>query len=439
MKLRAIAGLGLSAFLLGGTMVGCTHGGQIASAGTRSDAAIARQATSSADKAKSLIAKGDATKAVSFAETAVALRPQDAGYRALLGQAYLKAGRFASAHAAFADVLSLTPGDGRAALNLALSQIAEGDWAAARETLSDNARAIPAADHGLALALAGDPAGAVALLVSAVRSPDADVKARQNLALALALSGRWKDAREVAGMDLAPIEADKRIVEWMGFAQPVAASDQVAALLGVRPVEDPGQPVALALKAAGPAEAPVALAALEPVAETPATFVEAPQTVAAPRSEMSETSGVQFAARREVVQDLPGAVPQTISSQGAFKTLVAAPMLAAHRAARTLATPERGAFYVQLGAFDSASVAKDAWDRAQRRYTALSKHEPTGMTFETGARSFYRLSVGGFARADANALCGAYRARGGACFVRAGAGDQMALWLRPDRVQLAAR
>ena len=65
------------------------------------------------------------------------------------------------------------------------------------------------------------------------------------------------------------------------------------------------------------------------------------------------------------------------------------------------------------------------------------------MSFRTDKGSFYRLSVGGFARGDADAMCRRYRATGGVCFVRAGAGDQVAQWLRPggDRggVQLASR
>ena len=52
------------------------------------------------------------------------------------------------------------------------------------------------------------------------------------------------------------------------------------------------------------------------------------------------------------------------------------------------------------------------------------------MSVTTKTGTFYRLSVGGFARGDAVSMCSAYRARGGACFVRAGAGDQIAMWAR---------
>ena len=52
------------------------------------------------------------------------------------------------------------------------------------------------------------------------------------------------------------------------------------------------------------------------------------------------------------------------------------------------------------------------------------------MSVTTKGKSFYRLSVGGFARGDAVALCLGYRATGGSCFVRAGAGDQVAMWAK---------
>ena len=80
--------------------------------------------------------------------------------------------------------------------------------------------------------------------------------------------------------------------------------------------------------------------------------------------------------------------------------------------------------------------------RATRRYPAFAAQNPTGMAFKTAAGSVYRLSVGGYTRAEAVAMCSAYRARGGQCFVREGAGDQAASWLasakQPVR-QLASR
>ncbi|SEI96565.1 Tfp pilus assembly protein PilF [Sphingomonas sp. OV641] len=428
MNKRAVAGFSLTALMLGGAMVGCAQGG-ISTASTRSEATLAKHAARNAEKAAEALQKGDPAKAVSFAEAAVAAVPNNADYRALLGSAYLKAGRFTSAHAAYADVLTLSPQNGRAALNLALAMIAEGQWDEARQALESNAAIVPASDRGLAIALAGDPAGGVEVLTAAARAPEADAKTRQNLALALALAGRWADARQMAGVDMAPTDADARVLQWAAFAKPTGAADQVAALLGVTPVKDPGQPVALALNKLMPSrDAPAEL-----LAEAPATSLVAepePTQVAAVAADVPAGPRIVFAERREVVQSLPAGT-QVARSAG-----VNAPVrLAAVESEGSARVRQAGKWFVQLGAYDSAAVAKDAWERAQRRYAGFAGETPSGMAF----KSFYRLSVGGYSRGEANALCRGYRANGGSCFVRTSAGDQTAAWVKPSRVQFAGR
>jgi len=433
MKSRVVATFGFSALLLGGTMVGCTQGQGLASASSRDAGKAQAQAADLAAKAGKALAKKDGDKAVSYAEAAVALQPRDAGYRALLGQSYLQAGRFASAHQAFADALTLDPSNARAALQLALAETAEGNWAAARRTLDAHADVIPASDRGLALALAGDPKGAVAILLPAARTPGADAKTRQNLALAMALAGDWRDARVIVGMDLSPAEVDKRLGQWAQFARPHSAADQVASLLGVRPSVDPGQPVALALNA--PA-APVALAVAAPAAQ-PAVTPDAPdaapvlvQAVPAPapvaRAEPRQVA-VVFGPRREVVQPLPAA-PASLRAP-----------IVKQAAARPAPPPlASGDYYVQLGAFENAAVARDGWARAMRRFPAFADRTPQGAVFSQAGTSYYRLSVGGFAKADARRLCDAYKAHGGSCFIRTDAGDQVAQWVRKG-TELALR
>jgi len=439
MKKRAIAGLSLSALMLGGTVVGCAQGG-ISTASTRSEAKLAASAASNAAKAQQALAKGDAARAITFAEAAVAAMPRDAELRALLGASYLKAGRFTSAHEAYADVLQLAPTNGKAALNLALAMIAEGQWDQARALLEEHAAIVPAADRGLATALAGDPASGAELLMGAARAPDATATTRQNFALVLALAGRWAEARQIAGIDMAPQAADARMLEWATFAKPTGAADQVSALLGVIPVKDPGLPVALALNATVPV---TALAAVQPAAMNPETTAPgvpaeqpvevaqvAPQVPVAATDTSASGSRIVFAARQEVVQSLPaGRAPPTPAAAVAKTRLASATSVSSPR------ERAKGDWYVQLGAFDSAGVAKDAWQRAQRRYPALAEQTPTGMAF----KSFYRLSVGGFSRNDAESMCRGYRATGGRCFVRTGAGDQTASWVKPAKVQLAVR
>lgn len=430
---------GLSALMLGGSMVGCAaNDGGIATASDRAGALASKSAASEAGRAQSALSRKNGAAAIGYAEHAVALMPASAEYRQLLAQSYLQGGRFASATQAYRDVLTLSQGNGKAALNLALSQVATGDWQAARATLATYETVIPAADRGLALSLAGDTPNGIAVLTALARSPETSAKVRQNLALSFALAGNWQAARVVAAADMAPADVDARLEQWAAFAQPAKASDQVAGLLGVRAVQDAGQPMALALNAA-----PVARDA-EPTAMA---AVEAPVTVAVAEtptvgSGSSGFSKVAFGPRQEVVQMLP---PTTmLRPTGPMKVALA--QVPATRVTQRVPAPTSmvrkpaaGTWYVQLGAFESAGVAKDAWGRATRRFAAFSGHTPNGVNFRAKGEEFYRLSVGGFSRADADSVCRQYRAKGGACFVRTAAGDQMAQWIRKSGMQLASR
>ncbi len=438
MNTRALLLGGISALLLGGTMVGCAaNGGGMASASDRSDALAAKGAATNAGKAQTALARHEGPVAIGYAEGAVALRPQSAEYRMLLGQSYLQGGRFASASRAFADTLLLSPTNGKAALNLALAQVATGDWQAARQTLAAHAAIIPAPDRGLALSLAGDTAGGIALLTEVARSPETNAKVRQNLALSFALAGRWQEARVVAAADMAPADVDARLEQWAMFAQPATASDQVASLLGVRAVADAGQPVALALNAPAPVTpggSAQALAAVDPgIVPTDAVPVE---VAAAPAAGFSKVS---FGPRQEVVQALPAMM---LRPQGGPAKVASAPASSGRAmasAAYRVKVPATGQWYVQLGAFDNAGVARDAWGRAAKRFAVLAGYTPNGMTFKADGEDFYRLSVGGFSRSAADAMCRQYHAKGGTCFVRQGAGDAMAQWLRKPGMQLASR
>jgi Flp pilus assembly protein TadD len=228
----AVSGLAMGLSLTG------AHSGAKVSAESGTDAKAMQGAASAAAKATKAIADRRASAAVSAAETAVAYQPRDPQYRVLLGQAYISAGRFMSAEGAFSDALTLSPNDARAALNLALAEIAQGKRDAARSTLADYADRLSASDYGLALALSGDADGAVRTLEAAIRDNGGDAKTRQNLALSYAMAGRWANARVMASQDLAGEAVNDRIGEWAAFVQPASSYDQVASLLGVRPVRD---------------------------------------------------------------------------------------------------------------------------------------------------------------------------------------------------------
>lgn len=440
---KKLAGIGLSALLLGSGGLVVVQSIDPAVATQRSDP---KKAANYARKASAMLGKQKWDKAVRFAEAAVANSPTDAGYRMILGNAYLRAGRFESARASYGDVLSLQPTNAKAALNLALAQTALGQWEAARQVLDSHASVIAPVDRGLAIALAGDPNTGIEVLTAATRAPEADAKTRQNLALALALGGRWQEARTLIGYDMNPAEADMRMIEWAQFAHPSSSAAQVASLLGITPVADPGQPVAIALNAA---VAPAQLAAADPVDRYMPTRVEAPveqnaQTTEQPIAE--ETQVAQVAVPRPVTVPEPKPEPVRLAglirSRGDYKVRDAAPA-AKPRLERTAAVaraPAPGRWYVQLGAYENAAVAHDGWARASRRYPAFAGLTPAGMPASVKGANYYRLSVGGFARADADRMCRGYRVKGGRCFVRQQAGDQVAAWVKGGKgVQVASR
>ncbi|WP_447724725.1 SPOR domain-containing protein [Sphingomonas koreensis] len=456
MNARRFLTIGVSALVLGAPVVGgpsLIGGLAVASDAVAQDT---QKAAKEAQAARKALKGGNGQKAVTHAEAAVAFDPKNGEYRQLLGETYLFAGRFVSATQALNEALSLDPANGRTALNLALAQIAVGEWNTARQTLETHAGSIPASDRGLAIALAGDPGTAVALLTDAARQPGADAKTRQNLALSLALAGNWQQARAVASFDVSPDQLDARILQWASFSRPQNAYDQVASLLGVTPVADRGQPEQLALarsmttavaaqQVADPVEAympdtGVAAAAVAPAA----TAVDTAMTGATIAPSITAPSGNQvvFAPRQEVVQAIPAraAVKPALArvEVGVRKPLQIA--IKAPAAPEDVAfKPGKGSWFVQLGAYDNAGVAQDAWGRAVRRTPVLKGMTPSSASVTTGAGSFQRLAVGGFDRAGADTLCRKVRVGGGKCFVRSGAGDKAASWVKPARVQVASR
>ena len=136
--------LALSTALVSVALAGCTT-------------SAAPPASASLAKAQAAIEKGKAGKAVEHAEAAVLADPRNASNRALLGAAYLEAGRFQAAATSFGDALALGDTDNRTVLSYALAQTAQGNNAEAIRILDQYEGQLDHADRGLALALAGEP------------------------------------------------------------------------------------------------------------------------------------------------------------------------------------------------------------------------------------------------------------------------------------------
>jgi len=398
-----------------------------------------------ATKAQAALAANDLPTALSLGEAAVEHRPRDASFRALLGNIYLAAGRYASAERSYHDALTLASPDPQIVLKYALVQIAQNKTDQAVAMLGEAQSLLDPADLGLALAIAGRANDAIAVLEPAARLRGADARTRQNLALAHALGGDWQAARIIAAQDLAADQVEARMAEWLKMARPGQASAQVAAFIGIQPVaSDPGQPIRLALaKPAGSREAavaaprplPVAIAA--PIEPAPQVAELAPpidervavasvvEEVLAPVVDTLRPDPVIVAPRRVAVK-----APRPALSAAAARLTQSLPELRRNAALRTGASRSRAV--VQLGAYDKREFIAGAWGRAASRHAALRHYIPVTARFESARGTFYRLSVKGFASdREAVQLCSSLKRAGANCFVRAAFNDAP--------VQLASR
>ena len=405
-----------------------------------------------ATRAMAALQAGNKAEAIRLAERAVEATPDDAGFRTLLGNAYLADGRFASAETSFKDSLSLLPGQGAVAMKLVLAQIAQGRNADALAMLDQLRGSADPADVGLAMALAGQPGNAVALLDEAARRPQADARTRQNLALAHAMAGDWANARVVAAQDVPADQVDARMTEWMKLAAPQGGAGQVAALIGVTPAaSDPGQPVRLALRQGGdvrmaaatpaPAPSPVEMAAAAPAPPAPVAAADAtvmndagfaapslaapsaPVAVAASAVTVSLPTATPAAEQAgplaDIAQDLESLRHEAVRPSNALPKVSELRRSAAIRFARS-------GVVVQLGAYGSRGKLEAGWAKLSRSHKgALGRYVPATARFQAPIGPVYRLSLQGFgSTAEAQQVCAGLKNAGAACFVRNVAGDQ---------------
>ena len=389
-----------------------------------------------ATRAQVALAKNDVAGAIDLAERAVANSPRDAGFRGLPGNCYLAAGRFASAESAYRDSLSLMASQPQLILKLALVQIAQGEKDQARQLLAEAQNILDPADTGLALALAGDPQSAIALLDQLARSGTADARTRQNLALAHALAGDWTQARTVAAQDVPPNVLEARIQQWMELANPARASDQVAAFIGIQPAaSDPGQPVRLALTK----DETVRQAAAEPVAQP----LQNPES----GSELTSTATVDLPAAPEPVEEPVAVAAAAVAPPAVYVPLEPQPEPAKLAEARPALSPAavsladpllprprkasaaraasgKSRSVVQLGAYSSRDRVEAAWGKVSGKYGSVKNFTPVTARFSGARGTVYRLAIKGFdSERDAINLCASLKRAGRDCFVRSVSGD----------------
>lgn len=394
-----------------------------------------------ADIAQAALAKGDTAQAVTLAEQAVAGEGRNASLRMLLGNAYLREGRFESARQAFSDAIELGEDSSRSALGLVLADLALGHNAAAIDTLNTYGDVIPAADMGLALVMAGQTDRGVGVLTNAIRNGQNTPKVRQNLAYAYALNGSWSEAQIMAAQDVPADKVGARLQSWALTARPDDSRRRVAALIGAPVRGDSGQPQALAL-ANFPAPAQIAPGQGAPAqagaAPAPAQPAPAPAIVPASAhadAELPASDPSQSAVLARV--DLPPSRPAAAVPAAAPVVPVRAPVVVHEAVAKPVAfhpapairsvpavkAPAEtgvGTHLVQLGAFASEDGAKRAWQHFSSHDPRLAGHRSLIVRVNVHGHDFWRVQATGFVgQASANALCGSLRSHGGTCLVMA--------------------
>lgn len=449
MKRDVILKMAASSMVFATVLTGCGPfgGGSVASSSSKPP--VARDGAKYAKKAEKALAKGEIEAAIAYAERSVAAVGTDAETRALLGQSYLSAGRMASAERSFLDAMELGKSDARTVLSLALAQLGQGKVDTAKALIVSNRQYIPAADYGLALALTGDSKGAVEVLEQAIRQSNVTGRTRQNLGLAYALDGRWKEAKLMAVQDVAPASVNERVMQWAQMARPGAYQTRVATVLNVTPVaNDPGQPIRLAL---APMQAPVAVAASSeddyerevasfdrnrplaaigpaPTADEEVDFLAMENnvkvaTVSLPASEATAKSAAGMpvtGSDPKPASVLPSKFVVEDGSAAAAKPVL---QKAAYQPVPKAAVSQSGTHLVQLGAFSSAEGAKRAWSIMSAQNGDLKAFEYASSRINVNGKTLYRLAAIGFGNEQtAEAMCAGIKAKGNNCIVRQASG-----------------
>jgi cell division protein FtsN len=325
-----------------------------------------------------------------------------------------------------------------------LSRIAQGKADSAIALVDAHRSLLPASDYGLALALAGDSKRSVDVLVEAIRGDNASARTRQNLALAYALDGRWREARIMAVQDMPQDRVDTRIAEWAQYARPGAYQTRIAGLLKVTPREDAGQPVRLALGGAVSAPAMASVEETAPVAiamEAAAPVGELPAIGAAPDVEGYAETNVRVA---ELAPSVPVEAPLIRAPEAPVKSAEAAPAAKPVKLALAdVPAPQArvsSKFLVQLGAFSSTANATRAWSQLNRKHRILNGFDSASSTVTIKGRTLTRLAASGFGNYEtAAAACRQIKMSGGECIVRSTDGSSPVRMAAKKPVRKAVR
>jgi hypothetical protein len=82
---------------------------------------------------------------------------------------------------------------------------------------------------------------------------------------------------------------------------------------------------------------------------------------------------------------------------------------------RASAAIASGDHLVQLGSFSSEAGARRAWDIYAKRFPQLSQFDLVITKAVVRGKTYYRVSAGGLARADAGSFCSTAKRQGQGC------------------------
>jgi D-alanyl-D-alanine carboxypeptidase len=331
------------------------------------------------------------------------------------------------------DVVRQHDSTARDRQNLALALAAAGRWLEAQLMAAQDVGAEVATQRvqqWAAMLQAGDPRMRIAGIMGVTPVEDA------GMPMALALNGAPVPVALNASNDPAPLAL---------YAPPPPAEGGEAAAVAPAP-EAPAEvavvaqneaPAPQSAPAAMPEPVQVASAAPAPVAPAPA---EAPSMMTAAMESPVVQQSITFVSH-PVIQPLRNMVERTMASLRVDAPAAAPPRrarVAAAPAARPAAAAEAGAeaprgpvqtrgWAVQLGAYNTAAIARTSWGRLSRRHAALSARDGISTIGQVRGRTYYRLVATGYqSRAAAVSACASIARVGGNCFVRQlGAADRV--------------
>ena len=177
-----------------------------------------RDIRSGMEYARQLQQLGQTGEQLAVLKKLISYHPRNMGLRAFYGRALLKAGRVVQAEGVFRAMIAGGQRDWKTYSDLGSALAGQGRYSQARaqyqRALSvslGNPRVIN--NIAMSLILEGNPARAETMLRGAMATPRGRKvpRIRQNLALAVGLQGRFKEARYIASQDLPPAEVEANL------------------------------------------------------------------------------------------------------------------------------------------------------------------------------------------------------------------------------------